>query len=269
MKMFGAHATEIWQRIAQAPQLVLMLDFDGTLAPIVSSPGRARMSTRLAANLDRCARHIPTAVISGRRLDDLRKRIGTNVACAGNHGSEWFIGNSHHAAPVSLASSHALRDTRVAIVRVMADYPEACLEDKGTTFSLHYRSMPARSQGRFVRSIRRALAPFMGHLRIDHNLATFEIRPTDADDKGTCGRRIFNHLADGQDALPIYIGDGVTDEDAFKEFREGITVRVGRNTKSASRYYFPQRAEVDAFIENLMRVRGIRVPSIRGKGLSR
>lgn len=266
MRSFRACENEIWQRIQAAPQLVLMLDFDGTLAPIVSSPGRAKMSARLAARLDVCARHIPTAIISGRHLDDLRKRIGTHIACAGNHGSEWSVGTTDDAITVSAASSHALRGAREAIVRVLDEYSQARLEDKGPTFSVHYRSLLAASQRRFVRSIRRALAPFRDHLRIDHNLATFEIRPIDAGDKGTCGRRIFNHFSQGKDAVPIYIGDGVTDEDAFREFSDGITIRVGRGSRSASRYYFKQRSDVDAFIEQLMRVRGISAQRSEGKG---
>ena len=73
--------------------------------------------------------------------------------------------------------------------------------------------------------------------------------------KGRAAQFILQHLHKaGRRCMPIYIGDEPSDEDAFKELRHGITVRVGKKASSAAHYYFNRREDVDAFLAELERV---------------
>jgi trehalose-6-phosphatase len=56
--------------------------------------------------------------------------------------------------------------------------------------------------------------------------------------------------------VPVYIGDSLTDEDVFNVFKNGVTIRVGKNKSSAARYFFKRRSDVDVFLTKLA-ARGI------------
>src|SRR5262245_36175795 len=70
-------------------QVLVVLDFDGTLAPIVEQPPMANMLPPVAAELERLTSLVPVAIISGRQRDDLRQRISAQVSyLIGDHGNE-------------------------------------------------------------------------------------------------------------------------------------------------------------------------------------
>src|SRR3989338_9186057 len=78
-------------------------------------------------------------------------------------------------------------------------------------------------------------------IRVIDNLCTFEIMPGSEWTKGECARHIYDATAKGS-ALAIYIGDSLTDEDAFRGFaKSGITIRVGKSHTIFAKYYFNSR----------------------------
>ena len=84
---------------------------------------------------------------------------------------------------------------------------------------------------------------------------TFEIRPKMKLNKGTACllalKTIQNKL--GRKMVPIYIGDGQTDEDAFSVLQKsGITIRVCKNNKSSAKWYLHNQSEVNSFLEWLL-----------------
>ena len=86
-----------------------MLDFDGTLVKIVGRPDKARMSAGMRRALSLCARRMPLAIVTGRALADVKKRVRLgNVSIAGNHGMEWFIAGKRKRVAVSPAMMRAL-----------------------------------------------------------------------------------------------------------------------------------------------------------------
>ena len=83
-----ADLAALLQPLADIPVLV-GLDFDGTLAPIVDRPENARLDTGMLERLHRLAKRVPTAVVSGRDLDILRDRIPVpGITLVGSHGLE-------------------------------------------------------------------------------------------------------------------------------------------------------------------------------------
>lgn len=98
--------------IADNKQLALLLDYDGTLAPITSHPNLTAMSNSTKAALNNISENpqIFTAVISGRGVDDVKKKIGIDkIVCAGNHGLEILYPNGtryNHEIPGNVASNY-------------------------------------------------------------------------------------------------------------------------------------------------------------------
>src|SRR3989338_3570703 len=88
-------------------------------------------------------------------------------------------------------------------------------------------------------------------IRVIDNLCTFEIMPGSEWTKGECARHIYDATAKGS-ALAIYIGDSLTDEDAFRVFaKSGITIRVGKSHTSFAKYYFKSRSGVNRFLHKI------------------
>ena len=233
---------------------VLMLDFDGVLSSIVRTPHRASFSSRTRRLLARCAAHMPVAIITGRPLADIMRRVGLQgLVYAGSHGFEWKI-NGH--AERRRVSAHAAADFRAArrtLLACAAGFRGTLAEEKRHCLAVHYRGLSRAGELRFRRAAHAAMAPFAGAIRVIDNLCTFEIMPSAEWTKGDCARLIWRGFCNGAVPVPIYIGDSLTDEDAFLALKKGITIRVGRNIESAARYFFKTRAEVNAFLAALTR----------------
>lgn len=233
--------------------LLLMLDFDGVLAPIVTDPRAARMSRRTRTLLIACARHHQVAVISGRALSDLRSRVGLpGLWYAGNHGAEWRMGKMRgrekHARTVDLELREALR----AFIALARRYPRVIVEDKGLTSSVHFRNLSSSRVSQFKKDVQRIAKKFERSLDTEEgNEYVFNIRPRKSRTKGDAVR-LARTCAPSR-AVAIYIGDDTTDEDGFRALPLGITIRVGKRRGSAARLFVKSRAEVDTFLEALAR----------------
>ena len=98
--------------IGSSKELTLLLDYDGTLAPIAAHPNLTSMADETKAALDHIADcpNIFTAAISGRGVDDVKNKIGIDkIVYAGNHGLEIMYPNGtryNHQVPVEIAESY-------------------------------------------------------------------------------------------------------------------------------------------------------------------
>ena len=233
----------------------MLLDFDGVLSDFAPTPDEALMSESLRRNLKSCAKRIPTAIISGRALADIKKKVGLkNVSYSGNHGLEWQFGDKRFSAPQSPAVAAAVAEFKKILPAIFRRYPGTFLENKRLTLAVHYRKLTPPRIFSFVREIMRVVRPLAlsGGLFIEHNKKTIELRPKNSWNKGTVSLFLFKKLAGKKRSLPIYIGDSLTDEDAFLALKNiGLTIRVGKNIKSVAMYYLRSRSEVDEFISRL------------------
>jgi len=116
---------------------LLAFDLDGTLAPIVSRPGDARVPQALAHRLARLARLRPVVVVTGRRVADARGRLGFEpAALIGSHGAE---DEQDQAASARFrAVLDPLRD-HLQHQRQSLESAGVQVEDKGQSIALHYR----------------------------------------------------------------------------------------------------------------------------------
>lgn len=233
---------------------VLMLDFDGVLAPIVEKPSKAQISPYARRSLIACAKRMPVAVITGRPLLDIEVRIGlTAIIYAGSHGVEWKMDDQIHRHGISQNSLSAFEMVRRPLLHYAKLFPELFVEDNNLSLTFGYRLLSATQAGKFRIGATEIAEKFVsaGGIRLIDNLFTFEITPMSEWTKGSCARHIYYATREGN-ALPVYIGDSLSDEDVFRVFaNSGVTFRVGESNTSLAQYYFKSRSQVDQFLHNI------------------
>ncbi|MEK7281657.1 MAG: trehalose-phosphatase, partial [Chloroflexota bacterium] len=133
-------------RLARSYAVLLALDFDGTLAPIVEYPDKAALPSSTASLLKALAEkpgyHV--AIVTGRALSDVKRRIriGGLIYC-GNHGLEADIEGRQWKPPGVEEARGAIEEAWKALDKKLKDLQGVMLEDKGLSFSVHYRLAPA------------------------------------------------------------------------------------------------------------------------------
>ena len=258
MKDADKHMGSIRNRIKKSG-CVLMLDFDGTLAPIVANHRAARMTANTQKLLRNAAQRFPVAVISGRSLSDVRKKVGLPISYAGSHGLETHILGARFKIRVNIpqTTKSIFQQARLSLRRVVRKYAGVRIEDKRLCYAVHYRALSSVEARLFVEEAKEAVDTYihLGGIRVLNNLYTFDIMYDLKHTKGHAVHELGRALRRTSSAIPIYVGDSATDEDAFRTLAEGITIRVGKNGASAAQYYFKSRTGVDRFIRNIANVK--------------
>ena len=232
------HLLEHWNAIAgrltQAERLLLMLDFDGTLAPIVPRPSDARIPDAALSTLRKlqASPGVTLAIISGRGARDVRALAGlADAHYFGSHGRE-RIRPGHTEVESDPAGVSQIRACCRRLAEELGHIEGFQVEDKGAAAAAHFRNVDARHWQRVERAVRQAAA--IGSLDVSQGKRVFDITPNDGVDKGTAALELLGELG----GLPIYFGDDTTDETAFAALPdEAITVYVGPEAgDSGARY---------------------------------
>ena len=230
----------------------LFLDLDGTLVEIAEQPELVHADAELLLILeDFHDRFGGLAVVSGRAITDIDRVLAPlQLPAAGIHGLELRFADQRTK---TVAKSTLPAATRERLQAVADRYPGMLLEDKGLSLALHYRGAPAREP-----EARAAIAREMASLGDDFTLQrgkmVLEIRPNGAT-KGTA-IHAFMQLEPYAGRLPVYVGDDVTDEDAFAVVNEagGMSVRVGTDdTDTRARWRLDSVAAVKGWVEAILR----------------
>jgi len=228
-------------------RVLLAFDFDGTLAPLFTRPGDARMSPRTRALFQRLCERAPCVVISGRARDDLLHRLdGARVREAiGNHGIE--PGGDIRALTAANARLVAQLSPHLTLMEGVE------LEDKGVSHSWHYRlaASPHAFRSVFETAMRSVAEP----ARVVPGKCVFNVVPADAPDKGRALKAMCD--ADRIDSV-LFAGDDVTDEDVFRrsDLPGLVSIHVGLDRASAATYALRDQAEMDRLLESLLDLRG-------------
>ena len=249
----------------QGVPLVLMLDVDGTLAPIVEMFDRATVPPEtqraVAALAGRDDVHV--ALVSGRSAAVARRMVGVgNLWVAGNHGFELEGPTGEDLADPSV---HRYRDVIASAAArlepLVAAMHGVIVENKTITLSVHWRLADAEIAEPLREAVEQVSQPL--GLRITEGKRIFEIRPPALIDKGTAVLALAERLTSGQNGASIvFAGDDVTDEDAIRALRShhpaAVTVRVLGEESSPTEAEFSLRdtRAMREFLEELARVRG-------------
>ena len=244
--------------------LFLFLDFDGTLVPIQKDPAACVLSPETRHELERLADSgdCRVAVLSGRSLADLKKRVPLKGICyGGNHGLQISGCGLDFVHPAAEETAGLIARVRRALGKEIRGMKGVWVENKGLTFSMHYRladreeSLAARKA--FYRVV--AADPEKDRLAVLRGKKVLELMPRISWDKGKAALFILDSLARG--SMPAYVGDDLTDECAFSELKgRGVTVRVGRSKITAAEHYVRGQREV---LQLLREVGGAAGPATR------
>jgi trehalose 6-phosphate phosphatase len=209
--------------------LAVFFDFDGTLSEIVDNPDSARLTENAAVALTSLSTQCPVAILSGRDLADVRQRIGLpGIWYAGSHGFE-LIGpdGAHHQNAEAAASIPVLQQAAAGLADQLDHIPGVVVEHKRFGVAVHYRKAARERVGEVTAAVRSA-GQRTG-LRVTTGREVIELRPNVDWDKGKTLRWVLDYMrgAKPNPLLPIYLGDDITDEDAFDAVRgDGIAVVV-------------------------------------------
>jgi trehalose 6-phosphate phosphatase len=224
-------------------------DFDGTLAPIVKEPERARMPTPVVRRLNHLRRYAQVAVVSGRSLSDLQKHLEFSPDFTlGSHGVEgspnWETRADEYQRRCQvwrLLIEHALKD------RSRFD-PGIRIEDKTYTLSVHYRL--ARDRVSAETNLGSLFSAIIPTATVISGKCVFNILPEGAPNKGEALTQICQiHRIPAM----IYVGDDVTDEEVFKRHRrDWLTIKVERDDTTGAEFYLNHRLDVVRLLDMLI-----------------
>jgi trehalose 6-phosphate phosphatase len=224
---------------------LLAFDFDGTLAPIVARPDDARMPLAVARRLDRLARLLPLAIVSGRAVADVCARLPFQPRYViGSHGAEDPLAPSV-VDPAALDAVR-LRLTAAASALLAA---EIVVEDKRHSLALHYRLAHDRARALgLIRTLTADLGPgvtaFGGKL-------VMNLVPTGAPDKADA---VASLVARSGARGAVFVGDDVNDEPVFARAEPGwLTVKVGNDDPgSRAMYYLDGLVDVASMLDRML-----------------
>jgi trehalose-phosphatase len=232
----------------------VFLDYDGTLSAIVPDPDSAVLVDGVAPTLARLAERCPVAILSGRDLADIRDRVAVpGLWYAGSHGFESIAPDGSYrqnedaaaAVPILARAAGELRD-------MLAHLNGSRVEHKRFAVAAHYRDVAAQDIGEVVASAHRVGR--RENLRVTNGRKVVELRPNVDWNKGTTLAWIRHQIT--PPVLPIFIGDDLTDEDAFDAVKaDGIGILV-RHTedgdrRSAAQFTLENPHQVREFLDRL------------------
>jgi trehalose 6-phosphate phosphatase len=211
-----AQATLLGTLVAK-PRLGLVTDIDGTISPIVPDPPSAQVTPRNKELLAALREHLTlVAVISGRAAEDIHARVGLpGLVYVGNHGLERRVAGRVEVMPEAQAYRPAIEAALAALAA--RPTPGMLVEDKGVTISVHFRQVADKDA--FVpeyRPLVEGIAAEQG-LKLFQGRMVFELRPPIQVDKGSALRSL---VAEYRLEAAMYLGDDVTDIDAFQAARQ-------------------------------------------------
>jgi len=225
------------------------LDVDGTLLEIADNPNAVRVEQSLLHLLERLHRASgAVALISGRAISDLDRRIANRLPRAGQHGLERRDATGRlwlHATPPEAKDA-----IRAALAPWLEKHPGLILEDKGLTLALHYRQEPDLEE-QMNALMEKLVAEAGSSLVMQKGKCVVEAKPANFD-KGTA---IEEFLAEApfKGRKPVFIGDDLNDEHGFAAINRigGISIKVGEG-ESCAAYRLPDVEAVRAWLASAL-----------------
>ena len=269
-------ALDQWEDIAAViakKRVAIFLDYDGTLTPIVARPELAVLADDMREAVHVLSELCPVAIVSGRDRIDVQNMVQIETLFyAGSHGFDI-------AGPKGMQVQYEQGgDFLASLDRVERELEQALsaiegmlIERKKYSIAVHVRNIAPAYEPQVERVVDVAIAR-SSDLRKGRGKKVFEIQPRLEWHKGKAVLWLLEALKlDETDVVPVYIGDDVTDEDAFLVLadRTGIGVVVAETLRpTAARYGLKNTEEVRIFLGKLSEVLRVTTHSARRVNLA-
>ncbi|XP_059450612.1 probable trehalose-phosphate phosphatase J [Corylus avellana] len=233
----AVHTFEQMMRIAEGKQIVVFLDYDGTLSSIVNDPDKAFMTDEMRSAVDEVAKCFPTTIVTGRSRDKAVEFVKLKDLCyAGSHGMHISIPSAFLKNATSVDQTHitdeqgfinfyAAKKFLYKLKKIKKKLQEktkgirgAIVEDNKFCISVHFRCVDEENVDNVKKIVDSVIKSYPDFRKGEGN-KVMEVRPNIEWNKGHALGYLLNTLgfdAYNADVLPLYIGDDLTDEDAFK-----------------------------------------------------
>ncbi|PVY40809.1 trehalose-phosphatase [Pontibacter virosus] len=233
----------------------IFLDYDGCLTPIVQRPEMAILSDEMRSALQDLATVTKVAVVSGRDRRNVEELVKLdNLYFAGSHGFDITGPGGMASEPGGAkAALPALDKAEDVLQEKLKGVEGSLVERKRYAIAVHYRNV-ADDEVVQVRKVVDEVLDTMPELKIGHGKKIYELKPNIDWHKGKAVMWLMEELGlDDSKYIPLYIGDDITDEDAFAELQgKGIGVLVGEHDeKTAATYRLERVDDVRVFLEDL------------------
>ena len=246
----------------QNKSVFLFLDYDGTLTPIVERLKDAILSPptreilRQLSSMPCCK----VAVISGRNLTEIKKLVRLkNIIYAGNHGFQVDGPEANFTIPLPRTYEKTFKAAKAALQKSLLALEGVHLEDKNICLTVHYRMAAKKDITAVKAAFQKITAPLLleNKIRVTSGKRVFEIRPPVDWHKGEVVAWLLQKVRPAprsKSVLPVYIGDDITDEDAFRVLRNsGLTIIVGKTTGSDAQYFVRDTKEAIRFLNIILK----------------
>jgi len=258
--------------------IVVFLDYDGTLSPIVDDPDRAFMSVEMRAAVREVAKHFPTAIVSGRSREKVKDFVKLhNVYYAGSHGMDIMaparplikyndgkrqtVAFDKKESEVLFQPAKKFLPAIQEIFKILEEKTKkiqgAMVEDNSFCISVHFRQVREEDYGMLEEKVKSVVENYP-EFHITEGKMVLEVRPSIEWNKGHALEYLLDTLGfsnSGDHVLPLYIGDDRTDEDAFKVIQsrgQGYPIIVSSIPKDTrASYSLRDPSEVLAFLLRL------------------
>jgi len=251
-----ARVDDIRQRLAGKKPAVF-LDYDGTLTPIVEDYTKAILSEAMRDAVRRLSERCTVAIVSGRDLAMLQSLVRLDsVYYAGSHGFEIAgpAGTSENLEK-GVEFLPELDQAERALREQLAGIAGHAVERKRFSIAVHYRQVAEPDVDKLAAVVERML---VAHPRLQRGLGkkVFELRPDIDWNKGRAVRWLLERLGlDRPGVVPLYAGDDVTDEDAFRALAGRglcIAVRDGGTRQTAADFALADIGDVQRFLDRIL-----------------
>jgi trehalose-phosphatase len=251
-------------RTLSGRRLAVFLDYDGTLTPIVDRPEDAVISASMRETVRVLAARCTVCVVSGRDRRVVQELMELDdLVVAGSHGFDiWSPGAGAVEYEPGVGFDELVEGVAARLRRESGSIKGALVERKRSSVALHYRLVADSERVRIAEVVDALLAEHAGELKVTPGKMVYEIQPAIDWDKGKAVLHLLDALGlDGDDVIPLYMGDDITDEDAFEALASrGVGIFVGdpddpevAGRRTAAAFTVRSPDEVGQFLRCLVR----------------
>jgi len=217
---------------------VFFLDYDGTLTPIVDRPEMAVISEEMKATVKQLSEKYTVAIVSGRQREDVENLLGLkNLVYAGSHGFDIKGPGISMVYPEVEKIIPVINEVISRLKKIFVGIEGLLVEEKKFSVAVHYRLVDEKKYFNKIKSEVEKLVSEYDSLRLIAGKKVFELLPDMEWDKGKAVQWLVKAMGlDWGNENIIYLGDDITDENAFRMVRTrgaGILVAEKRIISTA------------------------------------